>query len=179
MLPIIQTSCGISGCHDGSAEGFLATDYASIMRSVVPGDPRGSTLYSVITKNGGEAGMMPPDRPLTKEQRTIIHVWIAQGAENNNCSDGNPDGGTGSVDSICFVQKILPIFIANCSMTDCHDGLSQGEEDLYALNSYASIRQHVDPFNPNDSKVYEVLFASGEDRMPPSPRTPLTTLQKT
>lgn len=178
VLPIIQTSCGISGCHDGSAEEFLAADYTSIMKAVVPGDPRGSTLYRVITANG-EEDMMPPDRPLTQEQRTIIHVWIAQGAENNNCGNGNPGGGTGSVDSICFVQHILPLFISNCSMTGCHDGLSQDEgEQLFALNSYASIIQHADPYNPGESPVYKVLTASGEDLMPPPPRLPLTSQQQ-
>lgn len=91
VLPIIQTSCAMAGCHDGTAEGFLATDYNSIVRSVTPGDPRGSTLYDVITRINGEH-MMPLDRPLTIEQRSIIQLWIAQGAENNNCSSGTPSG---------------------------------------------------------------------------------------
>ena len=87
VLPIIQTSCGITGCHDGSTEGFLATDYLSVMEAVTPGDPRASELYQVITEINGE-DMMPPDRPLTKDQRTIIQVWIAQGAENTQCNSG-------------------------------------------------------------------------------------------
>lgn len=85
VLPIIQTSCGIAGCHDGSEEGFLAADYFSIMESVTPGDARASELYKVITDINGE-NMMPPDRPLTQEQRNIIQVWIAQGAENSQCN---------------------------------------------------------------------------------------------
>jgi len=83
VYDILFRSCGMTGCHDGSAEGFLikdTTDYQSIKDNyVVPGDPRGSKLYNVITDINGE-NMMPPDIALTKEQRTIIQVWIAQGA---------------------------------------------------------------------------------------------------
>jgi uncharacterized membrane protein len=178
VLPILQTSCGISGCHGGgSAEaGFDAGNYTSILQAVSPGDPRGSKLYSVITSTFSET-KMPPDRPLTKEQRTIIHIWIAQGAGNKTCSNGtNP--GDGDTDSICFVQKILPLFISNCAMASCHDGLSQGEDNLYALNSYTSIRQHVAPFNPSSSDVYRAVNGNAEEFMPPPPKSALTSAQK-
>jgi cytochrome c5 len=151
------------------------------MQSVVPGDPRGSKLYQVITDIYGEE-MMPPDRPLTKEQRSVIQVWIAQGALETICDTGN-GGGPGPIiipsDSICFVQDILPMFISNCAMSSCHDGLSQGEEDeLYALNSYTTIRPHVVPFNPSQSHVYQAVTGSGEEFMPPAPKSPLTTAQR-
>jgi hypothetical protein len=182
VMPVLQTSCGITGCHDGSKEGFLATGYQSVMRSVVPGDPRGSKLYQVITDIYGEA-MMPPDRPLTKDQRSVIQVWIAQGALETTCDTGNGGGPGGPViipsDSICFVQDILPMFISNCAMPSCHDGLSQGEEDnLYALNSYTTIRAHVVPFDPSKSQVYKAVTGGSEEFMPPAPKTPLTTAQK-
>ena len=54
VMPVLQTSCGIAGCHDGSQEGFLTASYNSVMQSVVPGDPRGSKLYQVITDINGE-----------------------------------------------------------------------------------------------------------------------------
>jgi hypothetical protein len=175
VMPILQT-CGITGCHDGSEEGFLPASYQSIMLSVAPGDPRGSKLYQVITDIYSEE-MMPPDRPLTEYQRSLIQVWITQGALETTC-----DTGDGSIvipsDSICFVQHILPIFISNCAMSNCHDGLSQGEEeDLFALNSYSTIRQHVIPFNPSASHAYEAITGEGEEFMPPSPNKPLTTSQ--
>jgi cytochrome c5 len=184
VLPILQGSCGMSGCHNGvsGVEGFDAGNYESIMKAVTPGDPRGSSLYSVITRIYGEK-MMPPDRPLTQLQRTIIEVWIAQGAGNiacqNDTGQGGGGGGTGSADSICFVQNILPLFISNCAMASCHDGLSQGEEDnLYALNSYTSIRQHVTASNPSSSAVYRAVNGQTEEFMPPPPKSPLTAAQK-
>jgi cytochrome c5 len=179
VLPVLQTSCGIAGCHDGSQEGFLAANYGSVMQAVVPGDPRGSKLYQVITDINGEQ-MMPPDRPLTKDQRSVIQVWIAQGALETTCDTGN-GGGTVIIpsDSVCFVQDILPLFLSNCAMSSCHDGLSQGEEEnLFALDNYSAIRAHVVPYEPSRSPVYTAVTGSGEEFMPPAPKSPLTSAQK-
>src|SRR5512139_1438895 len=63
VQPVLQASCGMMGCHDGTAEGFDARSYQAVLQSVVPGDPRGSALYNAITDINGE-NMMPPDRPL-------------------------------------------------------------------------------------------------------------------
>ncbi len=110
VLPILQTSCGISGCHDAASasENFIATDYESVITAVNPGDPRGSLLYNVITNINGEE-MMPPDRPLTLEQRTIIHVWIEQGALHTTCEQENLGFmGSGIVKSIDTIVPFHP-----------------------------------------------------------------------
>lgn len=180
VFPMLQTSCGMTGCHgNGSAEeGFDVSSYETIMQSVTPGDPRTSTLYRVITDYNGET-FMPPDQPLTREQRTIIQLWILQDAKNTTCGFGPGGGGTVYNDTICFVQNILPLFISSCAMSSCHDGLSQGEEeDLFPLNSYTSIMQHVEPYNPSGSEVYKAVNGQEEDFMPPPPKSPLTTAQK-
>jgi hypothetical protein len=158
ILPVLQNSCGISGCHDGAGEpeGFDATDYSSVIESVTPGDVHASNLYQAITDIWGE-NMMPPDRPLTLEQRTAIHIWIAQGAKNTTCSEPQPDTNGNSNngnnhlpgDTICFVQDILPVFIANCATTGCHDATTQ--RDGYVLTSYANItdvQESIIPFDP-------------------------------
>ena len=192
ILPILQNSCGISGCHDGfgSAEGFSAANYETVRSYVKPGDVHSSKLYKVITDIWGE-NMMPPDRPLTLEQRTAIHVWIAQGAMNTTCNDtpvdtsnnGNTGGNTGGGiipnDSICFVQDVLPIFNSGCATTNCHDVLTHQEG--YNLTSYSSITGRsgsIVPFNPDGSKLYRVVTLSGgDDRMPPSPLPALSSTQ--
>jgi len=83
VLPVIQTSCGISGCHSSGGE-FSLTNYSEIMTIVTPGNAGKSKLYKVITEVNG-VNMMPPSRPLSKEQRTYIMVWIEQGAKNTTC----------------------------------------------------------------------------------------------
>jgi hypothetical protein len=83
ILPIIQSSCGITGCHDGSGEAFLISGYNDIKDMISPGNAANSELYNVITAVNGS--LMPPDRPLTKDQRTLILVWIQQGGNNTTC----------------------------------------------------------------------------------------------
>jgi hypothetical protein len=87
LIPL-QSSCGsATGCHapGSNVEGFDATDHSSIMQYVKKGDPRHSKLYNIITDIYAE-NMMPPDRPLSKDFRMLIEVWIEQGAENKPCS---------------------------------------------------------------------------------------------
>ncbi len=189
VLPIIQTSCGISGCHDASSakEGFVATDYNNIMQIVKAGDARNSELYNVITDINSK-DMMPPDRALTKEQRSLIQVWIEQGAKNNSCSEIPVDTGViipppplppPNPDTLCFVQHVLPIFQSSCATTGCHDVATH--EGDYVFTSYSTITQKsgsIVPFNPNESKVYKVITEDEPgDLMPPPPSPPLNSDQ--
>jgi hypothetical protein len=78
VMLILKESC--ARCHESNTEGFNMNDYQAVMQAVsTPGDPRACKLYQVITDvNGGN--MMPPDVPLSQYNRTLIQVWIAQGA---------------------------------------------------------------------------------------------------
>jgi hypothetical protein len=176
ILPIIQTSCGISGCHDGGEE-FSLSSYSSIMNIVKPGNAAKSRLYKVITEvNGGN--MMPPDRPLTKDQRTTIMVWIEQGANNSTCTPAIID--VNNMDTICFTQNIGPLIQSSCGKIGCHDAITH--EGDYVLTNYNTLMQNPEgiiPSNPSGSKIYQVTNpASGEDIMPPSPSPALTTDQR-
>jgi hypothetical protein len=80
VLPIFQNSCGTSGCHDSkSAENdYVYTDYASIMKSITAGNADKSKAYEAMTST---LEIMPPDNPLPQEKRTLIRIWIEQGAK--------------------------------------------------------------------------------------------------
>jgi hypothetical protein len=85
VLPIFLNSCAISGCHDGSGEPDLVLNsYSNIMRGIKAGDPDGSKIYKSITRTSGE-DKMPPDQPLSADNRTIIRLWIEQGAKETTC----------------------------------------------------------------------------------------------
>lgn len=85
VLPIFANSCAISGCHDGTGESHQALDnYPDISHTVVPYNPDASRSYNAITATWGE-NKMPPDRPLSLENRTIIRIWILQGARLTIC----------------------------------------------------------------------------------------------
>jgi hypothetical protein len=85
VLWIYSNSCAIPGCHDGKGEsGPALNNYTNIVNTVVPGNPGASSSYQAITSTWGE-NRMPPDQPLSLDNRTMIRVWIEQGATNPKC----------------------------------------------------------------------------------------------
>lgn len=174
---IFASNCAITDCHNATSaeEGYVLDNYDGIMKGISAGDPLNSEIYKVITNEW--INMMPPDTPLTEEQRIKIRLWIEQGAPNNTCS--NDTIIPPPVDSVCFNTHIEPILLSTCGVTDCHDATT-AQEDI-VLTSYASlmaVRQGIVPFSSSQSKIYEVITeTSSDDRMPPSPRSPLTASQ--
>lgn len=84
-----------SGCHDGTGESDLVfKTIGDIQHSVVPFNPEGSRSYKAIISTRGEQSM-PPDQPISQENRSIIRLWIEQGAIDN----------TGDT-TVCPVNKV-------------------------------------------------------------------------
>lgn len=176
VLPVFQNSCAIAGCHDGQGEsGLVLNNYLDISHAVNPGRPFESEVYKAIISTWGE-NKMPPDQPLSLENRTIIRVWIEQGALLTICpeSTGNGTGGEPYVNPrACFTRDILPVLVSRCASAGCHDAITHKEG--YIFTSYSTTRTAVVPGDPGDSKLYEVITkTSGEDRMPPAGSAQLT-----
>ncbi len=178
VLPIFQTSCG--KCHNANATGEAAelnyTNYESIMQSITPGNADKSKAYESIIALAGEE-QMPPDQPLSVAARSIIRVWINQGAKNTSCIESNAQNNDNPTDPTlsraCFSRDILPILRSSCATTGCHD--AQSHKDGLTLTSYANVmsgNELVVRNNASASELYEVLINRGEDQMPPS--SPLT-----
>ncbi len=77
-------------------------------------------------------------------------------------------------DIVYFETDILPLLNSNCAFSGCHDAASA--EDGVVLETYESViaTADVEPFNLEDSEIYEVLIDDDlGDRMPPSPTPPL------
>lgn len=98
----------------------------------------------------------------------------------------DPDGGDGDgstvacdPDTVYFQQQVLPILIANCARSGCHDAATA--QDGVVLSSYQQVMATADvrPFNPEDSDLYEVLVEDEDedDHMPPPPNEPLQQAQ--
>jgi hypothetical protein len=173
VLPIFQNNCAISGCHDGSGESDLhLTSYVPISHAVEPGKPYSSPVYKAIITTSGE-NIMPPDQPLSLENRTIIRLWIEQGALLTICQDTTGQG-SGYVNPLaCFSRDILPVLVSRCASTGCHDATTHQEN--YIFSSYSTTMTAVSSGNPDESKLYEVIkFATGENKMPPSGNPQLT-----
>lgn len=97
--------------------------------------------------------------------------------------NGNPDtvlfgGNPCNPDSVYFENQILPFLTATCAQPGCHDAATA--EDGVMLTDYFNIIStgDVNPFDPNDSEIYETITDSDpEDRMPPAGEDPLTAAQ--
>ena len=82
VLPIIQSNCAKSGCHNGRGETRLDLSTASgIRKNVTPFQPFNSKLYTATVDTWGNIMPPSPSQPLPKDLRTIIYVWILQGAD--------------------------------------------------------------------------------------------------
>ncbi|HVN58487.1 MAG TPA: hypothetical protein VMT63_09340 [Bacteroidales bacterium] len=182
VLPIFQNNCAISGCHgSGGRSRFNLTTYTGIMEGITPGNPSQSRFYQAITGNG--AGLMPPDNPISMENRTIIRLWILQGAVHTTCSTNPPDTTAqgGGATRACYTRDILPILVSNCAMSGCHDAATH--RSGYNFADYAHTVLAVYPGNASASSLYQAITGSGggkgenEDIMPPPPKSPLTTAQ--
>lgn len=79
---------------------------------------------------------------------------------------------------IYFQTDILPLLNSNCAFSGCHDVASA--EDGVILDSYENVMAtaDVEPFNLDDSEIYEVLVHTDiDERMPPAPTAALSQNQ--
>jgi len=180
VLPVFMSSCGTTGCHSASDNHeYVFTDYTNIMKAIRAEKPDRSPAYIAITASHGE-GMMPPSEPLSQVNRMLIRAWIEQGALNTTCQQTTDTTGTTDTTSYynafaCFERDVLPVLRSSCAMTSCHDAATH--KDGYVFETYASTMKAVVAGSPLSSKLYEVITESGEDRMPPSPYSSLSSAQ--
>ncbi|MEQ9375754.1 MAG: c-type cytochrome domain-containing protein [Imperialibacter sp.] len=176
ILPIFTSNCALSGCHNsnGGKEGYIFNSFDKITsKGIQPGDARHSRVYTVLYALG--ENQMPPSGVLPEEQRTLIRLWIDQGAKETSCVPGE-DGTDGSTaNGVCFETEVLPLIVSNCAMSGCHDAASH--EEGYNFTTYTNIRRAVSAGSPAKSKLYRSMSGSGEDLMPPSPYARLTAIQ--
>lgn len=180
ILPIFQNSCGTSGCHDSRGEaGYVFTDYASIMKAINPGNADKSKAYQAITST---FQLMPPDNALPMSKRTLIRIWIEQGAKETTCetppvTSSNPDvpviQKSGTMWA-CYDRDIQPILMSSCAVSGCHDAITQKEDRDFS--SYTKTLQEINKGNPSKSNLYKAITSTPgtEHFMPPKPYSPLS-----
>jgi len=73
VMPIIQTSCAIAGCHDATSgnKGGPFVNYNQVK-------DKASTIKSQVL-----SGAMPQGSSLTSAQIQVISCWVSSGAVNN------------------------------------------------------------------------------------------------
>ena len=91
--------------------------------------------------------------------------------------DPAPQPGPVANNGVCFENEVLPLLQSNCAKSGCHDAATHSKDIV--LDSYANImRKDIVPGKADNSKIYQVLFETGKDKMPPAPNNDLTTEQK-
>jgi len=83
-----------------------------------------------------------------------------------------------SPDSAYFVRDVLPILASNCAVSGCHDASTRAEG--VRLDHYRAVIQtaEVRAGDPENSELFEVCVETRpEKRMPPPPRSPLSSAQ--
>ncbi len=104
---------------------------------------------------------------------SCIHDPFIDPTSLNNGEPSTP--GCTTAGTVCFESSVLPIFISSCARSGCHDAITK--EEGFVLDNYNNIiRKGIVPGDANESKLYKVLFESGDDRMPPD--APLSQAQK-
>lgn len=140
ILPLLQSSCGNSGCHDqaSASDGVILTDYVNIINTggVQAGNPGNSELYEKITESDPDKVMPPPPKaPLIQSQIAAIQKWIIQGAKNNSCDSEDCD----SV-NVTFSQNVFTLIQNKC--LGCHSGGSpSGGVSLTNYNEIKTIAE--------------------------------------
>ncbi len=156
ILPIFQSNCAKSGCHDVSSheDGYVLNNYANIMKKgIVPGNPAASKIYKSITVASGE-DFMPRNAPaLSASAVLLIKKWIEGGAiDSGACS-------TSSCDTTAFTYSgtIAPMMQTYC--TGCHNNPSAAGG---SLADYASVREAT----VNGSLIGDISHTTGYNAMP-------------
>jgi uncharacterized membrane protein len=78
-------------------------------------------------------------------------------------------------DTVYFKNDILPIFIANCAKSGCHDAISKKEG--VQTTDYTSIMKNIKAGDLANSEHYKYMTTTSGKIMPPKPASPLSKTQ--
>ena len=81
-------------------------------------------------------------------------------------------------DSVYFVNSVLPLIRSSCAMSGCHDQATAAHGVILTDYYRIKITTGVKPGNSGGSKLYKVLSASGESKMPPASNNAFSAEQK-
>ncbi|HNS12216.1 MAG TPA: hypothetical protein PKM97_06340 [Bacteroidia bacterium] len=158
ILPLIVSNCAKSGCHDAAShkDGIVLDSYANIMNhgEIRPGRPGNSELIEVITETDPDDIMPPPPAaPMSQADINLLTAWINQGAQNNDCTDGNCD-----TTNISFSGTVSPILQSKC--VGCHNNsLQSGQVNL---SGHANVLIYAQ----SGSLLGSIMHANGYFPMP-------------
>ncbi|MBM3435267.1 MAG: cytochrome c, partial [Bacteroidetes bacterium] len=167
IYPIFEANC--LSCHAPPVPqaGIDLTNFESVAFIAQSGK-----LMGAIKHENGYVPM-PQNAPMLSDcEIGLIQKWI-----NDTIF---PDPGIPcDPDTAYFQNAVLPLLQSSCGTTGCHDPYTHQDDVILTSYFYVMQTAEVVPFQPNESKLWEVIeddFQS--DRMPPAPAPPLNADQK-
>ena len=156
VLPIFQSYCGKSGCHDAgtAADNYVLDTYNNIIsRGVRPGNASDSKLYEVLIKSGDDRMPQPPNDPLSAAQINLVAQWINEGALNTAGCAPVCDSS-----SFTYSGNVKPILQTHC--LGCHSGIAI-DGGFIPLDTYDGVREMV-----NGNFLLPAIYQTGAYPMP-------------
>jgi len=111
---IIGINCASTSCHGGNIAPKL-TNYNEIKALVIPGNPEGSKLFSLVTTSDVNKAMPPINYgvDLSQTEKTKIYNWIKNGAlEEPTILDFRP--------------AAVSLIVNGCGSANCHNEATVG-----------------------------------------------------
>jgi mono/diheme cytochrome c family protein len=137
VLPIFQSNCAQSGCHNATdkKKGYDLTTFAGITaKGVKAGDYKNSNMYQVLVKPfGPEAMPQSPYPRLKTEQIATIALWIQQGAKNTAACGSACDTTVAKYST--QIKPMMDTYCNGCHSTTAADASGGGT----VLDTYASV----------------------------------------
>jgi hypothetical protein len=126
------------------------------MQGIKPHHPERSKYYTeLIGFLGIGKGGMPPSKPLSSQQISLIKAWIEQGAEETDCT-----GSTCDTSNVTYSGIISGIFSSNCNQ--CH---TSGSASGLNLDGYSNLKAELDA---DKTGLLNAISYNSTPKMPPS-----------
>ena len=155
VLPIFQTNCTKSGCHnaDDHEKDYVFDNYDNIKKGIESkgfryGKPiEDNEVYKFIS-TADPSKIMPPlcDIQLTSTQKNLIKKWIEEGYHNYDCNKPCNSNST-------YSGAVKPLLEKYC--TGCHSNCNpDGRIDL---TSYDEVREFIYYPRMGENIIYGVI----------------------
>jgi hypothetical protein len=157
VLPIFQSNCAKSGCHDASSAraGYVLDSYADIVKNgIMPGNPAASTIWQAIGMKAFNVSTMPPNGvSLTANDLYLIRQWIATGAiDSGACTTSNCD-----TTLFTYSGVVAPLMQTYC--VGCHSSAASAGGSLADYNDVATAAK-------NGAMIGDIEHLPGYNAMP-------------
>lgn len=169
VWPILAAKC--VSCHNntsGNNGNIDLNKYEDIARIAVSGQ-----LMGAIEHRAGYSAMPKGGNKLSVCDIAKIGRWIA----DTTFTPPDPTGIPCDPDTVYFNMDLLPVLVSSCAKSGCHDAASHQEGVILTDYNNVMATADINPFNPNNSKLYEAITEDGDDIMPPPPDAALTADQ--